>query len=206
MSGEGVRAMLVLLASALLISCAGNGSWGLRPHCPVVPVSTIDYLGDVELRARMHFDVGDREAHFEVIARRIPEELVVVGIAQHGTRLFAVRQRGREIAVEAASSRASAHLARWTLDALHRAIWISAPSNPEAGGVVDWTWENERVTESIGAGRRMRSFVHPDASAPVVIRYGSAPTEGADLVEIENPWCGYTASFVVLAVPEPVAR
>jgi len=206
MSGERVCALLVLLASALLISCAGNGSWGLHPHCPVVPVSSVDYLGDFELRARMHFGMDDREAHFEVVARRVPEGLVLVGIAQHGTRLFAVRQRGREIAVEAASSRASEHLARWTLDALHRAIWISPPSKPEAGGVVDWTWENERVTESIDGDRRMRKFVYPDAAAPVVIRYGPPPTEAADLVEIENPWCGYTASFVVFAVPERGTR
>jgi hypothetical protein len=206
MSGMLARGILVLLASPLLITCAGDGSWGSRPHCPVVPVSTTDHLGDVELRARMHFSMDDREAHFEVVARRVPEELVLVGIAQHGTRLFAVHQRDREIAVEGAASRESTHLARWTLDALHRAIWITAPSDPEAAGVVDWNWENESVTEAIDGGRRTRRFARPDAAAPVVIRYGRPATESGDRVEIENPWCGYEATFVVFDATEQVAR
>lgn len=206
MSGKLACGVLVWVASQLLVSCAGSGSWGQRSHCPVVPVSTADDLGDVELRARMHFGVGDREAHFEVVARRVADELVLVGIAPHGIRLFGVHQRGREIAVVGASSRESTHLARWTLDALHRSIWISAPSDPEAGQVVDWNWENESVTESIDSGQRRREFVHPDASAPVVIRYGSPSTESGDLVEIENPWCGYAASFVVFDTPEWVAQ
>ncbi|MBW2377926.1 MAG: DUF3261 domain-containing protein, partial [Deltaproteobacteria bacterium] len=104
---------------------------------------------DIELRGRMHLSMENGEAHFEVVARRVPEELVVVGIAQYGVRLFAVHQRGREIAVEGAPSREFEHLARWTLDALHRAIWISRPSDPGAGPVVNWSWENESVTESI---------------------------------------------------------
>jgi hypothetical protein len=206
MNANLARGILVLGVSQLLVSCAGSGSWGQRPHCPVVLVSTTDHLGDVELRARMHFRMDDREAHFEAIARRVPEELVVVGIAQHGIRLFAVHQRGREIAVEWASSRESTHLARWTLDALHRAIWIPTPPDAGAGPVVDWSWENESVTESIGSGQRRRKFVYPDASDPVVIRYPSPSPERGDRVEIQNPWCGYEASFVVFDTPKRVVR
>jgi hypothetical protein len=131
---------------------------------------------------------------------------VVVGIAEYGVRLFAVHQRGREIAMEGVLSREFAHLARWTLDALHRAIWISAPSDLGAGPVVNWSWENESVTESIDGGRRRREFVYPDASAAVVIRYLSPSAEGGYRVEIQNPWCGYEATFVVVDTPERVVQ
>jgi hypothetical protein len=216
------RGILVLGMSQLLISCTGIGSWIQHSHCPVVPVSTANHLDGVELRARMHFSMESREAHFEVVARRVPEELVVVGIAQYGVRLFAVHQRGREIVVEGALSRESAHLARWTLDALHRAIWISTPSDAGAGPVVDWSWENESVTESIGGGQRRREFAHPGASDPVVIRYLSPSAEAGDRVEIQdhpspfaevgdrveiqNPWCGYEARFVIVDTPERVVQ
>ena len=197
---------LVLGVSLLLVSCAGGGSWGQRPHCPVVPVSTTDHLEDVELRARMHFSMKGRKAHFEVVARRVPEELVVVGIAQHGVRLFAVHQRGREIVVEGTSSRNYTRLALWALDALHRAIWISAPSDLGTGAVVDWSWENESVTESIGGGQRRREFRHPDASDSVEIYYASPSTGRGDHVEIQNPWCGYEARFVVFDTPKRGGR
>ena len=200
------RGILVLGVSHLLVSCAGMGSWVQRSYCPVVPVSTADHLDDVKLRSRMHFSMKNREAHFEVVARRVSEELVVVGIAQYGVRLFAVRQRGREIVVEGAPSREFAHLARWTLDALHRAIWISPPSDPEAGPVVNWSWENESVMESIDGGQRRREFVYPGASEPVVIRYLSPSAEGGNRVEIQNPWCGYEAAFVILDPPERVVQ
>ena len=206
MNIELMRVILVLAVSQLLVSCAGFGSWVQRLHCPVVPVSTADHLDDVDLRARMHFSMENWEAHFEVVARRVPEELVVVGIAQYGVRLFAVHQRGREIAVEGAPSRKFAHLARWTLDALHRAIWITTPSDLEAGSVVNWNWENESVTESIDGGQRRREFLHPDASDPVVIRYLSTSAEAGDRVEIQNSWCGYKASFIVVDTPERIVQ
>ena len=200
------RGILVLGVSHLLVSCAGIGSWGQRSHCPVVLASTADNLDDVELRARMHFSMKNGEAHFEVVARRAPEELVVVGIAQPGVRLFAVHQRGREIVVEGALSREYTHLARWTLGALHRAIWISTPSDAGAGPVVNWSWENESVMESIDGGQRRREFVYPGASEPVVIRYLSPSAEGGNRVEIQNPWCGYEAAFVILDPPERVVQ
>jgi hypothetical protein len=206
MNANLVVGILVLGVSQLLVSCAGGGSWGQHPHCPVVPVSTTDHLGKVNLRARMHFSMNGRKSDFEVIARRAPDELVVVGIAQHGVRLFAVHQRGREFEVEGASSRRSTRLARLALDALHRAIWIPTPPDPGAGAVVDWNWENESVTDSIGGGQRRREFAHPDASDSVVILYASPSAGGGERVEIQNPWCGYEARFVVFDTPKRGGR
>ena len=198
MNANLMRGILVLGVSQLLVSCAGIGSWIQRPHCPVVPVPTGDQLEGVDLRARVHFSIEDREAHFEVVARGAPEEHVGVGIAQYGVRLFAVHQRGREIAVEGASSREFAQLARWTLDALHRAIWIPRSSASGAGPVVSWSWENESVTESIQGGQRWREFKRSDASEPVVIRYVPASSAAGPRVEIQNPWCGYQVTFAIV--------
>jgi hypothetical protein len=198
--------VLALAALPLLVSCARSGSWGQRPHCPVVPVSTANQLEDVELRARMNFSVEGRRSQFGVIARGAPEELVVVGIAQHGTRLFAVHQRGREIAVEGTSSRKFSYLALWTVDALHRAVWIPAPSQSGAGAVVDWSWENEYVTESVVGRQRRREFTHPGASDAVSIIYASPSMTSGNRIEIQNPWCGYESRFVILDTPERGGR
>ncbi len=202
MNATVVHRILILGASLLFASCTGIGSWIQHPDCLVVPVSVGDLPDDIDLRARMRFSVEGREAHFEVIARRVSEELVVVGIAQSGVRLFAVHQRGREIALEGTLSRKSAHLARWTLDALHRALWISPPPDARAGLVVNWSWESENVTDSIDGERRSRKFVRPGESDSVLIRYLSPAAEAGGRVEIQNFRCGYEATFVVVQTSE----
>jgi hypothetical protein len=206
MKANWFAGILALGVSQLLVSCAGSGSWDQLSHCPVVPVSTVDDLGDVDLRARMHFSMGGRKADFEIVARTTPEELVVVGIASHGVRLFAVHQRGREFEVEGASSRKSTRLAYFALDALHRAVWIPAPPEPDSVAVIDWDWEDESVTDSIGGGERRRRFAHPDASDSVVILYASPSAGGGERIEIENPWCGYEARFIVFDTPRRGGR
>jgi hypothetical protein len=206
MSANVMHRILILGVSLLFVSCTGIGSWIQRADCLVVPVSVGDLPDDVDLRARMRFSVEGRETHFEVIARRVFEELVVVGIAQSGVRLFAAHQRGREIALEGTLSRKSAHLARWTLDALHRALWISPPPDAGAGLVVNWSWESEIVTESIDGEQRRRNFVRLDESDSVLIRYLSPAAEAGDRVEIQNFRCGYEATFVVVETSERLVR
>jgi hypothetical protein len=150
----------------------------------------------------MRFTIKKEEAELEVIARSTQGELWIVGIAAYGIRLFAIHQRGQEIRVEGASSPKLEHLALWTLDALHRSIWIQAPINAEAGPVVSWQRENERVTESIEAGERHREFSRARASAQVRVHY-SRPTT-ASRIEIQNPWCGYeTVIAIVDSAKEP---
>jgi hypothetical protein len=206
MSANVMHRILILGVSLLLVSCTGIGSWIQRADCVVVPVSVGDLPDDVDLRARMRFSVKGRETHFEVIARRVSEELVVVGIAQSGARLFAAHQRGHEIALEETLSRESAHLARWTLDALHRALWISPPPDAGAGPVLNWIWESENVTESIDGKRRRREFVRPGESDSVLIRYLPPAAEAGDRVEIQNFRCGYEATFVVVGTMEQTVQ
>ena len=184
----------LLTAFLLLSSCAGIDSW--TPICPVRPVPT-NRLSDVELRARIHFTIKSEDAHLEAIARSTPEELWIVGITAYGSRLFAVQQRGHEIRVDGAPSRKFEHLALWTLDALHRSIWIQAPENAGAGPVVSWKRENEHVTEWVDAGEQHREFSHARASAPVRIHYAT-PAATAPRIEVHNPWCGYDAVIAIV--------
>ncbi len=100
-----------------------------------------------------------------------------------------VQQRGRTITVKDATHE---HLARWTVDALHRSVWIQPPSDAGSGPVVRWSWENERVTESVQAGERRREFSRFGASAPVLVLYREP------VIEIRNPWCGYHAVFALV--------
>lgn len=193
----------MLTASLLLSSCAGIGSWVRPPHCPVAPVPTAE-LSDVELRAHMRFTTKSEEAHFEAIARSTQGELRIVGIASYGIRLFAIHQRGQEIRVEGALSPKFEQLALWTLDALHRSIWIQAPTNAGDSPVVSWQRENERVTESNEVADHHREFSRDRASARVRVRY-STPA-AASRIEIQNPWCGYEAAFVILDPPERVVQ
>jgi len=206
MNANNMRRILVVCVSLFLASCTGMGSWIQRPGCSVVPVPTGDLPDDIGLRAHLRFSMEGREAYFEVIARRAAEELVVVGIAQYGVRLFAARQRDREITLEGALSRESARLARWTLDALHRALWISPPSDAGAGPGVSWNWEGESVTESTDGGQRMREFARPGESSSVAIRYRPPSTQAGDRVEIQNSWCGYEATLVLVDTPEQVVQ
>jgi len=193
MSSNAIHRALILGVSLLIISCTGIDSWIQRPHCPVVPVPTGDLPNDVDLRAQMHFSIEGREARFEAVARQVSEELVVVGIAKYGVRLFAVHQRGREIEVEGAPSREFEYLARWTVDALHRAIWIPTRSDADAGQVVSWS-------------RERREFARLGTSESVVVRFDTAPTEVGYRVEIQNPWCGYEATFVVVGAMEQTVQ
>ena len=201
--GSLSRFRLLVAVASLLVSCAGVGSSIRHPGCPVVPISSSDLPDPLQVRTRMKFTMDGEQAHLEAVAGGTPEELVVVGIAQYGVRLFAVHQRGREISVEGALSRRFEHLALWTLDALHRVLWIRPPPDVEPGAVVSWDRENERVTDAREAGGRRREFARngsDPAAARVVIRYSAARagTSAIPRVEIHNPWCGYEAVVAVL--------
>ena len=150
----------------------------------------------------MRIGRGDRELGFETIVRKGPEELIVVALAPEGTKLFAVRQRGRVIEIEDASSREMKYLALWLMDALHRGLWIepAAGSPAEDGG--SWTWGGEQVLEVRRDDRWRREFRRVrDASdvAPVAIDYYASPRRASGAgFEIRNAWCDYEAVLIPL--------
>ena len=185
----------------LVLSCASVPPRLGGPGCPVVPVSSLDLPASTRLRARVRIGVGDHELGLEAIARKGPEELVVVALVPYGTRLFAIRQRGRNIEIDTASSREMEYLALWVMDALHRGLWIEPPAGSPREDGRGWSWEGEQVVEAQRDGRWRREFRRAgDASsnvAPVAIDYLDAPHARSGF-EIRNAWCGYEAVLIPL--------
>jgi hypothetical protein len=157
------------------------------------------------MRLRMRLDFDDQELHFEALADRDPEGVVVVGLAPYGIRIFAVRQRGREAEVETAA-RALEKIGLWTLDALHRAYWIESPLRA-ATDPSQWIREGERVSEWRQDGRLLRrEFASTDRArthAVVSIDYAATDVDASEPgIRVRNPWCGYEA---LLITPESSA-
>jgi hypothetical protein len=185
-----------------MLSCASVPPWLGGPDCPVVPVSTMELHATARLRARARITVGNREIGFEVVAFGDSEELVVVGVAPQGIRLFAIRQRERNFDTDASPSREMKQLARWVMDALHRGLWIEPAADSRHDNGVSWVREGEQVIEVRRNGGWRREFRRAgDANhvAPIVIDYRDpAHPGGQPRFEIRNAWCGYEAVFIPL--------
>ncbi|MBW2695202.1 MAG: DUF3261 domain-containing protein [Deltaproteobacteria bacterium] len=198
---SGWRAGAVVLPLVGTLACATLLGWRPTQGCPVVPVSSAELPEHATLRARMRIRSGDAEVGLEVVARAQSGELVVVGLAPYGPRLFTVHQREREYDVETVGSSARLRvLAHWVMDALHRAYWIGpASSDPGGASQPRFVWAGERVLESEHDGQRRRVFLRAgsDSAAPgVTIDYSRPPASGRAV--IHNRWCGYEAVVAIL--------
>lgn len=207
--------VLVMLPLASTLACATLSAWPSAPGCPVDPVPSADLPENASLRARIQLRVGEQAIALEVVARAGSDELVVVGLAPYGFRLFSVRQRGREFEVDAGSSARLRTLALFVMDALHRSYWI-APAAADLGGTghprdpggardtedAQFEWGDEKISESHSSDRRRRAFTRTDsdsADSGVTIEYSHFTASGrAGRVEIRSKWCGYEAVIAVL--------
>jgi hypothetical protein len=196
---------LAWLAAVAALGCLSPPWARERGRCPVALVATEDLPKDLRMRLRVRLDSARREMHLETIAERVPEGLVVLGVAPYGLRVFAVHQRGREVTIDT-PSRSLEEVAVWTLDALHRAYWIQTPP----GNATDpsrWVREGERVSEWRQAGlplRREFAAAGPDGAHGIVaIDYAAAHAEASEPgTRIRNPWCGYEALLIATAASE----
>lgn len=200
------------LLALLAVGCASFGPGSPKTSCPVewAPSGSIGAAA-ASLRARMRLRVGDEELRLELIAQSRDDELVVVGLAHYGVRLFAIHQRGIEVTVKGASSPELEQLALWVMDALHRVYWIGPGLGPAGDSENDsWRWARERVNQARAGGKLIREFALPDsdsATGRVTIEYpdpdAGEPTPG---IAIRNPWCGYDALIVPVQTPSTRAR
>lgn len=211
-----------MLPLASTLACASLSAWPRAQGCPVDPVPSADLPESASLRARIQLRIHELEIPLEVVARVQSGELVVVGLAPYGTRLFSVRQRGREFEFEAEGDAGSSArlrtLALFVMDALHRSYWIApvaadlsaAGPTREPGGARDaqdtrFEWGDEEVSESHSSGRKRRVFTRAgpgsadSADSGVTIEYSQFTASGrAGTVEIRSKWCGYEAVVAVL--------
>jgi len=170
----------------------------------VVPVASSELPGPPLLRTRMQIAAGEHSLRLETVAESSEQGLVMLGFAPYGVRLFAVRQRDRELSPEGLADSELSWPALWAADVLHRVFWIQPPGEALPDGPTRWSREGERVTEWREKGRiRRREFARegadPDASEPVSIDYPDDPDgDGVAGIEVRNPWCGYEAVVVPL--------
>ena len=188
-------------------SCAASRSWWNPPACRFEPVSTDDLPGDLALRARSRFDVRGETIGVELVARARSDGLVVLGLSGYGVRLFAVEQRGQELAIDG-SSREDRALASFAMDALHRAFWIRPPAEAAspAQASQSWQWGGERVSQtSSGTGARRRYESEGNSQAvtidyPEPVSVGDSEAASQQTVVVRNPRCGYEAVIIPLSV------
>jgi hypothetical protein len=187
------------LALALALGC---GCAGPDAACPVAPVPVAELADSLPLRAQLRFLDDENASGVEAVAVLESDELVVVGLAPFGARLFSIRQEGAVPRVEPTSWARAGPRPLWVLDVLHRVFWIQPPpgTEAEAGDGESTAWQRgvEQVVETRrGAGRRRRFSRGPDYAEDVVIEYPDASQRGrGQPVTIHNPWCGYSARVV----------
>lgn len=206
MSVAGSRPHGLLWVGVLLFSCLSGCATGIpptgEPGCPVVPVAS-QLLGDeANLRAQIEIRSHGKRVGFDIVARAHQDQLIVVGLSPTGARLFAVRQIDRDFQVEPTPSPMLRHVALWVVDALYRSHWIEPASAVQADTVRDTEWAGETLRESRSGDRRRREFIRTDPAPAVVgvtINYSPPPaTDRSGRIEIQNEWCGYDASIVIL--------
>ncbi|GEM_PF-7080297 len=171
------RRPIVLLGLVALLVLSGPGCVDLLLRvgvtgCDPMRTSTVVLPSEIDVHARVRMQLAGREAAYDAIVQRRGEALQLVGLAPAGPRLFALRQRGREIDFVATPRGPRRALALRTLDALHRGLWATGDAGARESG-------REAAGVSIDYRGKKRS---------------GGPTG----YEIRNPDCGYEASIVLL--------
>lgn len=141
-----LRIALVMIPVLLASGCAGLRPGLAGTPCPVEWAATGEIDPEAAPRhARVQLRVQDRTIRLELVTQVRPEEIVVVGLAGYGVRLFTIRQTGQALAVEGAASPELEFVARWLMDALHRSFWIEPSARDSSGAGL---WGEERVLDT----------------------------------------------------------
>ena len=169
----------------------------------MVPVASSELPAPLLLRTRMQIAAGEHSLRLETVAESSEEGLMMLGFAPYGVRLFAVRQRDRELSPEGLATSQLDSLALWTADILNRVFWIQSPGEAVPDGPTRWSREGERVTEWREKGRLRRREFEREGAEPSAERVSidypqGADGDGAAGIEVRNPWCGYEAVVVPL--------
>jgi hypothetical protein len=152
----------------------------------------------------MRLRADDREAAVDVVAARQGEDLVIIGLAPFGPRLFTLRQVGRTLEDSTSAPFGTFPPPSWIFDALQRSFWITAPVPPAAASASRWEWAGERVREVLGAdGERRREFTRPGDDGAAVIEYPAPTDQESDPIVMHNSWCGFEAKLLPIRNRRP---
>jgi hypothetical protein len=162
--------------------------------------STDEIAGDFRLQQSVRIRSGEREIALRLAAEKRGRRLVVVAINAFGAVVFQTVQTDGALDVEALPAPALEVPAVNVLRDLHRVHFLAAQGPPDADGVARGERDGLGITETWrGGDLRERRFERVTEGPPeaVVVRYAIGP-DAAPSATIDNPGCGYTATFVTI--------
>ncbi|MDJ0846868.1 MAG: DUF3261 domain-containing protein [Myxococcota bacterium] len=190
-------AALALAAAACAPALAPRSAVDARQLLPSEEVA-----GDYLLRQRLGFRRGERGGSVEVVLQVHCGEVVLLGLAPGGSRLFAIRQVGREISVDAPAEERLPFPPEAVLLDVHRSFLYPVADPPLPDGVHPVSVGALATRERWAGGRLVERTIPAgsDASA-VVIRYegGMAATGIPGPVTLEDRRRGYELRVTTLA-------
>lgn len=167
---------------------------------------------EISMRQRLRFIAGERDGEIDAVVQLTCGELVVVGLTPIGTRLFTIRQTGRDVDARLMLPGDWPFEPERVLLSLQRSMLLPLPRPPEAGAVDEadpgiWLGRTPfeiALEERWLAGRVVERRVHEArASGPatIEIRY-SAPGLDTDSIPrsttIESEKDGYRIEIETL--------
>ncbi len=193
-------ALSALLAIGLaLAACGPPRSSGVVREYPGTLRAPSAYEGDFALDHAVAAIHAEGTEHFRAVVEKRGDRIVLVGLAGHGGRAFAITQAGTEVSLERFVDRELPFPARYVLLDFHRAWLAGLPGAPLADGEHRAELDGEEVTEVWADGLLVtRTFRRLDGAAEGVIRVTyepgldprlDAPTP--ERVELDNGWFGY---------------
>ena len=200
------RCIAVTLSAALLMGVSAarvSPAFAARLTAPSPPYPWKPFSSALPLRAQMRFWAEEREAALDVVAVRDGEDLLIVGLAPFGPRLFTLRQVGRTRKLSFGAARnvpaadlglrcAPPHL----LDHAARAGSGRARFELGVGG--------RAVSEVLGTdGERQRAFGRSDDDGGAVIEYPPPTDQESDAIVMRNTWCGFEAKVLPIGDRRP---
>jgi len=184
---------------SLLAACASPVPGG--SSCPAAPVPLARIADSLPLRTQVRLGSAGDGTAAEVAAEAVQGELVLVGLAPFGARLFAIRAAGAAPRVERAALAPVGPPPLHVLDAVQRVFWLQPPVPPRPGEAVRFRHGVEEVEElGLADGGRERRFRRADRDDVVRVVL-SSPAARPARARIENPWCGYSGRVVALGSP-----
>jgi hypothetical protein len=208
--GAGLAAVA---AGALLASCAGGGGLprAADEAAPAPLFASDEVPGDFLMQQRLRFRWDGREGELDAAVQSACGELTIILFTPFGTPGTVIRQRGREVEVEARQAGALPFAPERILVDVQRTYFVPLPGDAPPDGVHERRLAGQRIEETWRGGRLVERVFHPEAEGGdrVRIRYphGASAEDPPEAAALESERYGYRLDVTTLArVPVDCAR